>query len=72
MNGVLHEASHYVLDEVLKQTFLHGVTTAAALPMTFLNALSKLDNPWTLALERSKEAGQILADVLVSRPQVTY
>lgn len=66
---VWHEASRYAIDEVIKHTALVGLTTAAALPLSVLTAARKLDNPWQLAVLHAQEAGQLLADVLVARPQ---
>jgi hypothetical protein len=66
---VWNEASRYAIDELIKHTALAGLTTAAALPMTVLDAARKLDNPWQMAVFHAQEAGQLLANVLLSRPQ---
>lgn len=66
---VWNEASKYAIDEVIKHTALASLTTAAALPMTVLDAARKLDNPWQMAVFHAQEAGQLLANILASRPQ---
>lgn len=65
-----NEASRYAIDEIVKHSALASLTSAAALPITLLDAASKLDNPWTLAFNRAHDAGHLLAEVLMSRPQV--
>lgn len=45
---VWSEASRYAIDEVIKHSALRGLTSAAALPITLLDAASKLDNPWSV------------------------
>ena len=64
-----NEASRYAWDEVIKHTALASLTSAAALPMSVLDAARKLDNPWQMAVFHAEEAGRLLANVLVSRPQ---
>ncbi|KAI1122989.1 hypothetical protein F5Y10DRAFT_62774 [Nemania abortiva] len=54
--------------EILKRTVL--VTLQGALwPLFLLNSASNIDNPFSLARNRSEKAGQILADALVNRVQ---
>lgn len=66
---VWDEAARYAVDELVKRTALASLTTAAALPLTVLDAARKLDNPWQMAVWHAEEAGRLLADVLVARPQ---
>ncbi|KAI0111276.1 hypothetical protein GGR51DRAFT_509562 [Nemania sp. FL0031] len=54
--------------EILKRTVL--VTLQSALwPLFLLNSASNIDNPFSLARNRSEKAGQILADALINRVQ---
>jgi hypothetical protein len=64
------EAQRFAIDELIKHTALATLTSAAALPMGLLEAARKLDNPWAMATAHSEQAGQLLASVLASRPQV--
>jgi len=58
----------YVRLEILKRTVL--VTLWSALwPVTILSLASKIDNPFSLARNRSDKAGRILADALINRVQ---
>lgn len=47
--------------EVLKYTVLTGIVSAVALPVGLLQICNLIDGPWTLAIERSDEAGKELA-----------
>lgn len=47
--------------EVLKYTALTGIVSAVALPVGLLQMCNMIDGPWTLAIERSDEAGIELA-----------
>ncbi|KAK4444313.1 hypothetical protein QBC34DRAFT_415566 [Podospora aff. communis PSN243] len=54
--------------EILKRTVL--VTLWSALwPVTLISMASKIDNPFSLARNRSDKAGKILADALINRVQ---
>ncbi|KAK5627009.1 hypothetical protein RRF57_002724 [Xylaria bambusicola] len=54
--------------EILKRTVL--VTLQGALwPILLLNSASSIDNPFSLARNRSEKAGQILADALINKVQ---
>ncbi|KAI1392667.1 DUF726-domain-containing protein [Hypoxylon trugodes] len=54
--------------EILQRTVL--VTLAGALwPIFLLNSASNIDNPFSLARNRSEKAGRILADALINRVQ---
>ncbi|OTB04390.1 hypothetical protein M426DRAFT_58558 [Hypoxylon sp. CI-4A] len=54
--------------EILKKTVL--VTLSGALwPIFLLNSASNIDNPFSLARNRSEKAGQILADALINKVQ---
>ncbi|KAI1345571.1 DUF726-domain-containing protein [Xylaria sp. FL0043] len=54
--------------EILKRTVL--VTLQSALwPILLLNSASNIDNPFSLARNRSEKAGQILADALINKVQ---
>ncbi|KAI0593123.1 DUF726-domain-containing protein [Biscogniauxia sp. FL1348] len=54
--------------EILKRTVL--VTLQSALwPILLLNSASSVDNPFSLARNRSEKAGKILADALINKVQ---
>ncbi|GAW19519.1 hypothetical protein ANO14919_090060 [Xylariales sp. No.14919] len=54
--------------EILRRTVL--VTLQSALwPIFLLNSASSIDNPFSLARNRSEKAGQVLADALINRMQ---
>ncbi|KAG5192965.1 hypothetical protein JKP88DRAFT_260842 [Tribonema minus] len=65
---VWQSATRKILAECLRHTQLGPVVSAASLPLALLDAAAGLDSPWTIALQRSKECGQLLADVLLARP----
>jgi hypothetical protein len=61
-------AWNIVRAEILKRTVL--VTLQSALwPIFLLNSASSIDNPFSLARNRSEKAGQVLADALINRVQ---
>ncbi|KAI0430265.1 DUF726-domain-containing protein [Xylaria sp. FL1042] len=61
-------AWNLVRAEILKRTVL--VTLQSALwPILLLNSASNIDNPFSLARNRSEKAGQILADALINKVQ---
>ncbi|KAI9018711.1 hypothetical protein CLU79DRAFT_836988 [Phycomyces nitens] len=66
---VTNQAARYAGVEVAKQTVLRAVFAAVALPATLLSIADVIDNPWQIATDRSRKAGQILADVLQERVQ---
>ncbi|KAI1496803.1 DUF726-domain-containing protein [Biscogniauxia marginata] len=54
--------------EILKRTVL--ITLQSALwPILLLNSASSIDNPFSLARNRSEKAGKILADALINKVQ---
>ncbi|KAG1461792.1 hypothetical protein G6F46_004664 [Rhizopus delemar] len=66
---VRDSAAKYAGMEIAKTTFLKAVFAAVALPATILKAADVIDNPWQIAVDRSKKAGLVLADVLQERVQ---
>lgn len=54
--------------EILKRTVLVTLQTALW-PIFLLNSASSIDNPFSLARNRSEKAGQILADALINKVQ---
>lgn len=48
-------------------TAMSAVLTTAMLPVTVLESVSSLDNPWSVASERVEAAGAQLAEVLLAR-----
>ncbi|CED83011.1 Uncharacterized conserved protein [Phaffia rhodozyma] len=56
--------------EIIKRTFVNAYLSAVALPLTVYGwAGTALDNSWMRAVDKSKKAGQVLADVLISKVQ---
>ena len=53
-----------VTETALKQTLLQGVMMALAWPLALLSASAIIDNPWSIAGNRAKDAGLALANVL--------
>lgn len=62
-----HQAVGFLSSQALKHTFFSALMSAVALPAFIAKACSILDHPWAVAYERSRKAGQLLADVLASR-----
>lgn len=58
----------YVKVELLKRTVL-ATLWSALWPISLLSMASALDNPFSLAKNRSEKAGKILADALINRVQ---
>ncbi|KAI0837165.1 DUF726-domain-containing protein [Hypoxylon sp. FL0890] len=54
--------------EILKRTVL-ATLTGALWPIFLLNSASNIDNPFSLARNRSEKAGKILADALINKVQ---
>ncbi|GAB1610148.1 transmembrane and coiled-coil domain-containing protein 4-like, partial [Argonauta hians] len=55
--------------EALKYTILSGLMTAIAWPASLVSVAAVIDNPWSVCLQRSKEVGKQLAEVLLAREQ---
>lgn len=55
--------------EALKYTILSGLMTAIAWPASLVSAAAVIDNPWSVCLQRSREVGKQLAEVLLAREQ---
>jgi len=51
--------------QILRQTALHTLISAVAVPYALINAANLIDGPWTLAVERADEAGKELAKSLL-------
>ncbi|GFO07061.1 transmembrane and coiled-coil domain-containing protein 4 [Plakobranchus ocellatus] len=66
---VFNSAVTMAAQEALKMTVLRGLLAAVAWPATLLSASSIIDNPWSVAMERSQSAGKLLAEVLLARDQ---
>ena len=58
----------FVRLEILKRTVL-ATLWSALWPVTLLSMASKIDNPFTLAKNRSEKAGEILADAIINKVQ---
>src|SRR5690606_523039 len=54
--------------EVIKRT-VFATLWAALWPIQLLAAASKVDNPYSRGINRSKKAGRLLADALINRVQ---
>ncbi|KAJ1925438.1 hypothetical protein IWQ60_004558 [Tieghemiomyces parasiticus] len=63
------EAVHFAAGQVLKQTVLATLISAMAWPMAIIKVGQLIDNPWSVGLNRARSAGELLADVLISRAQ---
>ncbi|KAI0190567.1 hypothetical protein F4808DRAFT_444514 [Astrocystis sublimbata] len=69
LRRLVHSAAwNYLRVELLKRTVLATVQ-GALWPLTLLSSASALDNPFTLARNRSDKAGAVLADALANRVQ---
>ncbi|KAF9362611.1 hypothetical protein BGX34_005822 [Mortierella sp. NVP85] len=53
--------------EILKHTLLSALLSALAWPMALTRLGYLIDNPWSVALDRAKLAGLVLADSLLMR-----
>ena len=53
--------------EILKHSALSALISAVSLPIALVNVANMIDGAWTLAVERSEEAGVEFADIFVSR-----
>ncbi|KAI3649408.1 hypothetical protein MP228_005040 [Amoeboaphelidium protococcarum] len=61
------EAVGYLTRQVLMRTILANVMLAVAWPLSLLKIASLVDNPWSIVMDRSFKAGQILGDILFER-----
>jgi len=61
-------AISYAKSEIIKRTVM-ATLFSAMWPIGMLKAGKLLDNPWSIAFNRCKKAGQLLADVLINRGQ---
>ncbi|KAI0169167.1 DUF726-domain-containing protein [Hypoxylon sp. FL1284] len=69
LNGYVASAAwSAVRAEILQRTVL-ATLTGALWPIFLLSSASNLDNPFSLARNRSEKAGRILADALINRVQ---
>ncbi|CAO3592728.1 unnamed protein product [Absidia cylindrospora] len=64
-----NQALKYAGLEVAKQTALAAFFAAVALPATLLKVADIIDDPWQIAVDRSRKAGIVLADTLEERVQ---
>ncbi|KAI8337003.1 hypothetical protein BC941DRAFT_426338 [Chlamydoabsidia padenii] len=64
-----NQALKYAGLEVAKQTALQAFFAAVALPAALLKVADIIDDPWQIAVDRSKKAGIVLADTLEERVQ---
>ncbi|CAH1775889.1 unnamed protein product, partial [Owenia fusiformis] len=69
MDYLVNIAMTMAAQEALKYTILSGLLAALAWPATLISAANLIDNPWGVCAKRSDEAGQQLAEVLLSRQQ---
>lgn len=58
---ILHKSLNLIIDEL----FRHSISSIT-LPLAILERASELDNPWAVAMDRARQAGQLLAAVLLS------
>lgn len=58
---LLHKSLNFIIDELLR----HSISSIT-LPLAILERASELDNPWAVAMDRARQAGQLLAAILLS------
>ncbi|KAF9951069.1 hypothetical protein BGZ72_007328 [Mortierella alpina] len=58
--------------EILKHTLLSALLSALAWPMALTRLGYLIDNPWSIALDRAKLAGLVLADSLLMRSYLGF
>ncbi|KAG0377992.1 hypothetical protein BGX24_005006 [Mortierella sp. AD032] len=58
--------------EILKHTLLQALLSALAWPMALTRLGYLIDNPWSIALDRAKLAGLVLADSLLMRSYLGF
>jgi hypothetical protein len=61
------DVAEYAAQKAITQTVLAGVALAVVWPVALLRGADAIDNPWTMASERAKMAGEALAELLLSR-----
>ncbi|CAG5128179.1 unnamed protein product, partial [Candidula unifasciata] len=66
---IINSAATLAAKEALKFTVLRGLLAAVTWPAALISAGAVIDNPWSVAVQRSQAAGQMLADVLLAREQ---
>ncbi|KAI8375199.1 hypothetical protein BD560DRAFT_488819 [Blakeslea trispora] len=66
---VRDSAIRYAGMEMAKQTVLKAFFAAVTLPATILKMADVIDNPWQVVVNRSRIAGNLLADILQERVQ---
>lgn len=54
-----------VKGELLQFTPIPAIQAAASLPMMVLGKINELDDPWVMAIDRARQAGKLLARVLM-------
>ncbi|XP_059178299.1 transmembrane and coiled-coil domain-containing protein 4-like [Physella acuta] len=69
MDYIFNSAMTMATQEALKYTVLEGLLAAVAWPSALLSVANLIDNPWSVALQRSQTAGKELAEVLLARQQ---
>lgn len=72
MDYIFNSALAMATQEALKFTVLHSLLAAIAWPSALISAAGIIDNPWSVALQRSLSAGRMLAEVLLGREQVGF
>ncbi|KAF7639212.1 hypothetical protein Mgra_00001442 [Meloidogyne graminicola] len=60
-------AVSYAIQRSLMETVLAGLVSAIAWPLILLGSSSIIDNPWNICTKRAAEAGEHLAEVLLTR-----
>jgi len=64
--GVTVNNRSIVMDKVLQFTPISAMKAAAKLPLMVLDKLKELDDPWLVAMDRTQQAGRMLAKVLLT------
>jgi hypothetical protein len=57
----------YAIQRSLMETVLAGLVSAIAWPLILMGSASILDNPWNILTQRAVEAGEHLAEALLTR-----
>ncbi len=69
MNGLVQSAAWGYAQQQLIQKTIFAELMAAMWPIGLVKAAGVIDNPFSVAKERSEKAGEVLADALINRAQ---
>ncbi|BFZ23203.1 hypothetical protein BsWGS_26242 [Bradybaena similaris] len=66
---IINSAMTAAAKQALKFTVLRGLLAAITWPAALISAGAVIDNPWSVAVQRSQATGRMLAEVLLAREQ---